>query len=63
MVKLISRRNGKKDLVEYSINLEEARPTEAPGKDILHPDELPADCAVCSGFPASVSCHPCWGGL
>lgn len=43
--------------------LEEAGPTEAPGKDILHPDEQPADGAVCSGLPASVSCHPCLGGL
>lgn len=43
--------------------LEEAGLTEAPGKDILHPDEQPPDGAVCSGLAASVSYHPCWGGL
>lgn len=28
--------------------MEEIRPTEAPGKDILQPTQLPEDCTVCS---------------
>lgn len=39
------------------------RPTEPPGKDTVQPVKLPADCAVCSRFPALVGSHPCWDWL